>query len=43
MMEDIVAMAFTTMPFFVTSDKYHRAIWTNNHVVMTNHVCGLEL
>jgi hypothetical protein len=35
-------MAFTTMPFFATSGKYHRAIWINNHVVMANHIGGLR-
>ncbi len=36
-------MVFTTTPYFVTSGKYHGAIWTNNHVVMASHICGLEL
>ncbi len=29
--------------FFATSGKYHGAIWTSSHVVMTNHICGLGL
>ncbi len=29
--------------FFVTIGKYHKAIWTNNHVVMASHICGLRL
>jgi hypothetical protein len=36
-------MAFTTMPFFATSGKYHEAIWTNGHVDMASHICGLGL
>jgi hypothetical protein len=31
------------MQFFVTSGKYHEAIWTSNHVVMASHICGLGL
>jgi hypothetical protein len=34
---------FVTMPIFATSGKYHKAIWTSNHVVMANHICGLGL
>jgi hypothetical protein len=36
-------MAFMTTPIFVTSGKYHGAIWTNSHVVIANHICGLRL
>jgi hypothetical protein len=36
-------MVFMTTPFFVTSGKYHRAIWTSNHAVMASHICGLGI
>jgi hypothetical protein len=36
-------MAFMTTPFFVTSGKYHMAIWTNDHVIMASHIRGLGL
>jgi hypothetical protein len=27
---------------FVINSKYHRAIWTTNHIVMVSHICGLR-
>jgi hypothetical protein len=36
-------MAFTNTSFFVTSGKYYGAIWISSHVMMANHICGLEL
>jgi hypothetical protein len=42
-MEDIIANGIYDYAFFATSDKYHMAIWTNNHVIMANHICGLGL
>ncbi len=37
-MEDIVKN-----DIFGTSGKYEMDIWTSNHVVMANHICGLGL
>jgi len=28
---------------FVTNDKYHKAIWTSNHVFMVGHIYDLRL
>jgi len=36
-------MAFMTMSFFEISGKYHKAIWTSNHVTTTSHICGVGL
>jgi hypothetical protein len=42
-MEDIVTHDIYNYAIFVISGKYHKAIWTSNHVVMASHICGLGL
>jgi hypothetical protein len=42
-MEGIVTNGIHEYAIFVTSGKYHGAIWTSNHVIMASHIFGLRL
>ncbi len=42
-MKEIIINDIYDHAIFVTSGKYHEAIWTKNHVVMASHICGLGL
>jgi hypothetical protein len=42
-MEDIVLNDIYDYAIFYASGKYHMAIWTNNHVIIASHICGLGL
>lgn len=39
----IVINGIYNYTIFVTNDKYHKVIWTSNHLLMIGHIYGLKL